>query len=183
MVYLFLANGFEETEAIAPVDVLRRSGVEVLTVAVEESSDMVIEGAHGINVRADIALSDVDFSDIDAIVLPGGMPGTKNLDENADVRQAIKYCYDNNKLICAICAAPSILGHMGLLAGRKATCFPGFERELHSSVFTGASVTVDGNIITADGPGSALSFAEAIAAKFVGETAARRVTDSMQCRF
>ena len=183
MVYLFLANGFEETEAIAPVDVLRRSGVDILTVAVGDSSDCVVEGAHGIRVKADIPISEINYSDIDAVILPGGMPGTKNLDASAEVRQAVKYCYDNDKLVCAICAAPSVLGHMGLLAGKKATRFPGRARELHRSVFTGASVTADGNIITADGPGSALSFAREIAARFVGEDAARRVTDSMQCRF
>lgn len=183
MVYLFLANGFEEIEAIAPTDILRRAGVEVETVAVEDSSDYMIEGAHGIKVKADILLSDIDYNDIDAVILPGGMPGTKNLDASADVRQVLKYCADNDRLICAICAAPSVLGHLGLLKGRKATCFPGFERELHCSVFTGGAVVEDGNIITADGPGSAVHFGEAIAARFVGIDAARRVTDSMQCRF
>ena len=182
MVYLFLANGFEEIEAIAPVDILRRAGVEVQTVAVEDSSDFLIDGAHGMTIKADVLLSDIVYDDIDAVILPGGMPGTKNLDANADVRQALKYCADNDRLICAICAAPSVLGHLGLLMGKKATCFPGFERELHCSVFTGNAVTVDGNIITADGPGSAVAFGHAIAAKFVGEAAASRVTDSMQCR-
>ena len=91
MVYLFLANGFEETEAIAPVDVLRRSGVDILTVAVGDSSDCVVEGAHGIKVKADLPISEINYSDIDAVILPGGMPGTKNLDASAEVRQAVKY--------------------------------------------------------------------------------------------
>ena len=183
MVYLFLANGFEEVEAITPVDILRRAGVEVSTVAVGDLLDKNVIGAHGIGITADISLTDINYDDIDAIILPGGMPGTRNLDESEEVRQAIKYCFDNDRLICAICAAPSVLGHLGLLKGKKATCFPGFERELHSAVFTGAEVTVDGKIITADGPGAAMKFGEAIAAQFVGIDAAKRVTDSMQCRY
>lgn len=181
MVYVLLAEGFEEIEAIAPVDVLRRADVPVSMVSI--GNDYSVKGAHGIVIKADILLSDVKDADVDAVVLPGGMPGTKNLDESDEVRGLIRYCADKHKLICAICAAPSVLGHMRLLVGRKATCFPGFESELHSSIFTGASVTKDGNIITADGPGSAVTFAEAIAAEFVGADAARRVTDSMQCRF
>lgn len=183
MVYLFLANGFEEVEAITPVDILRRAGVEVSTVAVVDSSDKTVTGAHGIDITADISLTDINYDDIDAVILPGGMPGTRNLDASEDVRQALKYCFDNDRLICAICAAPSVLGHLGFLKGKKATCFPGFERELHAAVFTGAEVTVDGKIITADGPGAAMKFGEAIAAQFVGIDAAKRVTDSMQCRY
>lgn len=183
MVYLFLAEGFEETEAIAPVDILRRCGVAVSTVAVGEAKDNLVKGSHGIAVLADLSLADIDYAAMDAAVLPGGMPGTRNLDASEGVRKAVLYCADNGKPVCAICAAPSVLGHMGLLSGRKATCFPGFEKELHCSVFTGASVTVDGNFITANGAGSAILFGEAIAAKFVGQDAARRVTDSMQCRF
>lgn len=183
MVYLFLAEGFEEVEAITPVDILRRAGVDVATVAVADSQDKVVIGAHGIKVTADLSLTDINYDDIDAIVLPGGMPGTRNLDASEDVRQALKYSFDNDRLICAICAAPSVLGHLGFLKGKKATCFPGFEKELHAAVFTGAEVTIDGKIITADGPGAAMQFGEAIAAQFVGFDAARRVTDSMQCRY
>ena len=183
MVFVMLANGFEEVEAVSPVDVLRRAGVPVKTVAVENPSDYLVEGAHGIKVKADELLSNIDLTDIDAIVLPGGMPGTKNLDANDEVRAALSSCADNGKLICAICAAPSVLGHLGLLSQKKATCFPGFERELGCGVFTGARVEVDGNVITADGPGSAVLFGEAIATKFVGADAAKRVVDSMKCRF
>lgn len=183
MVYLFLAEGFEEVEAITPVDILRRAGVDVATVAVLDSLDKTVTGAHGIKVLADLSLTDINYDDIDAIILPGGMPGTRNLDASEDVRQALKYSFDNDRLICAICAAPSVLGHLGFLKGKKATCFPGFEKELHAAVFTGAEVEVDGKIITADGPGAAMKFGEAIAAQFVGFDAARRVTDSMQCRY
>lgn len=183
MVYLFLADGFEETEAIAPADVLRRAGVEVLTVSVGGSADRLVKGAHGITVKADIDLSKVNCSSADAVILPGGMPGTRNLDNSEGVKKAVSFCFENGGLVCAICAAPSVLGHMGLLAGRKATCYPGFENELDCLEYTGDAVTVDGNFITANGAGSALLFGEAIAAKFVGQDAARKITDSMQCRF
>ncbi|NLL63965.1 MAG: DJ-1/PfpI family protein [Ruminococcaceae bacterium] len=183
MIYVFLANGFEESEAVVTVDVIRRCDLDVKTVSVDEDLEHFVTGAHGIAIKADILISEVSYDDMDAIVLPGGMPGTKNLENSADVRQAIKFCADNDKLIAAICAAPSILGHMGLLYGKKATCFPGFERELHCGVFTGSAVQVDGNIITADGPGSAVLFGEAIAAYFVGDEQARSITETMQCRF
>lgn len=184
MIYVFLANGFEETEAIAPVDVLRRAGLEVKTVAVENVDDSYITGSHNITVKADVLLSDIQINDeISAIVLPGGMPGTKNLENTDKIIEIIKYCNETGKLIAAICAAPSILGHMNLLSDKKATCFPGFEKELNCAVFTGGSVTCDGNIITADGAGSAIKFGEAIAAHFIGGQAARRITETMQCNF
>lgn len=183
MVYVLLANGFEEVEALAPVDVLRRAGIEVKTVAVEDVNDYLITGSHGITVKVDLLVEDIPKENIDAIILPGGMPGTANLEANKYVIDTIHYCHENGKLIAAICAAPSILGHLGLLSGKKATCFPGYEKDLHCAVFTGGSVVTDGNIITADGVGNAIRFGQAIAAYFVGGEAARRVTESMQCRF
>ncbi|MDD6808204.1 MAG: DJ-1/PfpI family protein [Oscillospiraceae bacterium] len=182
MIYLFLATGFEETEAIAPIDVMRRAGVEVKTVCVD-GTDGFVTGSHGITVKADINLSDVKLDkDIQGVVLPGGMPGTTNLEASKEVLKAIQYCFDNDKLVAAICAAPSILGHMGLLKSKKATCFPGYEKELHCAVFTGGSVTIDGNVITSDGAGNAVKFGEAITGWLLGGSVARRVTDAMQCR-
>lgn len=184
MIYLFLANGYEEMEAVATIDFLKRAGLDISTVAVEGDPDYLITGSHGITIKANMLISEMTIDDnIDAVILPGGMPGTVNLESTDKVLEAIRYCADNGKLIAAICAAPSILGHMGLLAGKKATCYPGFERELKGAVFTGASVTCDGNIITAEGAGSALRFGEAIAAYFVGEEAARRIGDAMEIRF
>ena len=184
MICVLLANGYEEVEAISTIDVLKRANLDVVTVAVEQHSDFLITGSHGITVKADVIIDDLDYVDkIDAVVLPGGMPGTLNLEASDKAREVIQYCADKNKVIAAICAAPSILGHMGILAGRRATCFPGFERELKRAVFTGGSVTCDGNIITADGAGSAIKFGEAIAAKFVGGEAARDISNAMQCRF
>ena len=128
MYYLFLAQGFEETEAMAPLDIMRRADIEVYTVGVGAK---VITGAHNIPVVADVIDCEVaPDKDCEGIILPGGMPGTLNLEKAASVQKFIDYCAKNNKLIGAICAAPSILGHRGLLDGKNAVCFPGFEEQL-----------------------------------------------------
>ena len=132
-------------------------------------------------VKADILLQDVSYDDIEGVVLPGGMPGTLNLKASQDVRDAIQYCFDNGKLIAAICAAPSIFGCMGLLEGKKVTSFPGFENELRGAEYTGAHVETDGNVITAKGAGCALSFGRAIVAFALSENEADKVLSDMQC--
>ena len=145
MIYVFLADGFEETEAIAPIDILKRFGKEVVTVGIGGGK---ITGAHAVTVIADITDSDVIMTDkVEMIVLPGGMPGTLNLEKSPVVQAAIKFCVDNKKAIGAICAAPSIIGKLGLLKGKKATCFPGFEQFLEGAMFTGDLVNIDDNIV------------------------------------
>ncbi|MBR1724298.1 MAG: DJ-1/PfpI family protein, partial [Ruminococcus sp.] len=125
MVYVFLANGFEELEALSPIDVLRRSGVETVTVGVGGKE---ITAAHGVRFVTDITADEIKLDDkLEMIVLPGGMPGTNNLEASAQVQSAIDYCAENDRYFAAICAAPKILGAKGLLRGRKAICFPGFE--------------------------------------------------------
>ena len=157
MVYVFLAQGFEELEALAPVDILRRAGVEVCTVGV--GSDM-ITGSHGIPVKTDITVDKIVLDNkLDMIVLPGGMPGANNLEANPDVLAAVDFCAENNRYIAAICAAPRILGHKGLLDGRYATCFPGYESELRGALTSTKHVVVDGKFITAKGAGCSLRFA------------------------
>ena len=170
MVYVFLANGFEETEAIAPIDILRRCEKEVITVGI---GDNIIRGAHGINIVTDTEDKFIELNEkLEMIVLPGGMPGTINLENSPVVQKAIDYCIENNKLIGAICATPSILGHKGLLKGKKATCFPGFEKELDGAEFVDEGVVMDGNIITARGAGAALEFShELISALTNSDTA------------
>ena len=149
MVYILLGTGFEEIEALTPVDCLRRAGKTVCTVGI---GGTVIKGSHGVPVTADIADSALVLDDsVEMIVLPGGMPGTANLDENTRVRELISFCADNDKYIFAICAAPSVLGHMGLLQGRKATCYPGFETELTGAVYCDAPAVQDAKIITGKG--------------------------------
>lgn len=180
MVYLFLANGFEEIEALTPVDILRRGGVEVTTVGIGGTE---IKGSHNITVQTDI--SDKDFSVMDrveGIILPGGMPGTKNLERSSTVIKAIRYCFERNMVIGAICAAPSILGHMGILKDKKATAFPGFERDLFDAQTDGDYVTVDGNIITARGMGVSVEFALALLTALKDSETALKVKNSIQCR-
>lgn len=179
MVYIFLANGFEEIEALAVVDVLRRADIDITCVGI--GSD-VITGAHGISVVCEASDSQVSpGGDVEAIVLPGGMPGTLNLEKSQTVCSFIDFTAQSGGLICAICAAPSILGHRGLLRGRKATCFPGFESELEGAQLSDSFVVEDSNIITAKGMGSAVKFAIAIGARFVGWEKMKKIEESLQC--
>lgn len=178
MIYVFLANGFEEIEALAVVDVLRRAELDVLTVGVGE--DFVI-GSHQIPVAADICERDLVLDEkVEAIVLPGGMPGTLNLEKSSVVQKAIDWAVENDKLVCAICAAPSILGHKGLLDGKTATCFPGFEEELFGAQVSKEFVVKDGNIITAKGMGSAIEFGLQIAELLTNTLEVKKIRASLQ---
>ena len=178
MVYVFLAEGFEEMEALAPIDLLRRVGVPVCTVGL---GGTLIRGAHGVCFTADCEAQGRNFSDAQAVILPGGMPGSSNLDQSSVVEDCLKQAADKGAVIAAICAAPLVLGHKGLLQGKKATCFPGFEQELLGAVYTGAPVGQDGNIITARGAGVALDFALTLVAALKGEETARELRESLQC--
>lgn len=172
MVYLFLANGFEEIEALCPLDLLRRAGVEVTTVGV--GGDM-IRGSHGITVQAD--LPDTMFADAtpEMVILPGGMPGSKNLDASRTVDMALKAAVRNDAFIGAICAAPFVLGKRGLLAGKEAICYPGFENELTGAVISDKRVVRDGKFITAAGMGVALEFGLALVEALKGEQVAEEL--------
>lgn len=178
MVYVFLAPGFEEIEALAVVDVLRRAELDVLTVGVGE--DFVI-GSHQIPVACDISEKAFVLDEkVQAIVLPGGMPGTLNLEKSETVQKAINWAIENDKLVCAICAAPSILGHKGLLDGKNVTCFPGFEEELFGAEISKDFVVKDGNIITAKGMGSAIEFGLQIAEFLTSTHNAEKIRASLQ---
>ncbi|MCR4594044.1 MAG: DJ-1/PfpI family protein [Clostridiales bacterium] len=165
MIYLFLAEGFEEVEALSPLDVLRRAGVEIKTVGI---GGKTVKGSHHIPFICDLGESDVKLdANLRGIILPGGMPGTINLENNQTVQTAIDYCYEKDLLIAAICAAPSILGHKGIInKDSKAVCFPGFEDSLGGALISDSFVCEDGNIITAKGMGSAIEFGLCIAARF-----------------
>ena len=172
MIYVYLAEGFEETEAITPIDLLRRAGKNVVTVGV---GDNIVKGSHGIPVITDTIVQEAPLSDeLEMIVLPGGMPGTLNLEKNEYVRRAIEYCHENNRVIGAICAAPSILGHMNILQGRKAVCYTGFEKELYGAEIADGTVSVDGNIVTSRGAGTAMDFALALVEKAVSKEESQR---------
>lgn len=178
MVYLFLAEGFEEVEALTPVDFMRRADIEVTTVGV---GGEYITGAHGITVKADVCDSDVSANDadIEMVVLPGGMPGTLNLQASAKVNEFIDRAYDKGAFIGAICAAPSILGEKGLLKGKMAVCYPGFEDKLLGATVFQAGVICDGNIITANAAGAAVDFAAQLIAALKGESAADAVLEAV----
>jgi len=156
MVYVFLAPGFEESEALVPVDCLRRCDQQVQLVGI---GDNIIMGSHGITVVTDITDNEVELNDeSDMIVLPGGMPGTLNLEKSAVVQSAIDFCVKNDKYVAAICAAPSILGHKGLLKGHKAVCYTGFESQLEGAEVLEVPVVVSGKFVTARGAGVSIQF-------------------------
>lgn len=153
---LFLAKGFEEIEALGTVDILRRAQIKIDTVSITDYN--IVTGAHYIAVTADKTFNDTDFGHYDMLILPGGMPGAKNLNEHIDLKNLITEFNSKGKYIAAICAAPMILGGMGLLEGKRATCYPGFEAELIGAKITGDNVVVDNNIITGKGPGLVFDF-------------------------
>ena len=170
MIYMFLANGFEEIEALGPLDLLRRAGLEVTTVAIG-GGDFVV-GAHGIAVQADIPDTMYRDSAPDMVILPGGMPGTNNLDNSRVVDAALRSASSKGAYIAAICAAPMVLGKRGYLAGKRAICFPGFEEHLAGAEIASERVVRDRKIITAAGMGVALEFGLALAAALKGQDAA-----------
>ena len=179
MIYMFLADGFEEVEALAPLDVMRRAGLDVKTVGV---GDNFIRGSHGITVVCDMSTTGLEVPEfLDGVILPGGMPGTVNLEKNKTVQAFIDSAYERHEFLCAICAAPSILGHKGYLSGKEATCFPGFEDELLDAKVSADKVVVDGKIITAKGAGCALDFGFAIVSQVESPLEAERVAKAMQC--
>ncbi len=177
MIYLFLADGFEECEALAPLDILRRANIQIKTVGIGSNA---IVGSHGISINCDTVNKNLSFENLKGIILPGGMPGALNLENSKTVQETIDYCIDNNLLISAICAAPQILGHKGILKGKKATCFPGFEKELDGATFLDQKVVQDGNIITACGAGAAFEFGFKILEYFTDSKTADDLKNTMR---
>ena len=165
-IFVFLAEGFEEIEALTPVDVLRRAGLSVQTVSVMD--EQIVDGAHGVPVLADKMFAEINPEDAEMILLPGGLPGATNLDAHEGLGQMIQDFAKEEKPLAAICAAPLVFGNRGLLQGKKATCYPGFETYLQGAEYTAALVEKDGNFITGKGPGAAMEFAFAIVEKYCG---------------
>lgn len=155
-VCVFLANGFEEIEGLTVVDLLRRVGIEVTTVSI--TNEKLIHGAHGIDVLADKLFDEVEYEGMDMVVLPGGMPGTRHLGEHDGVKKVLETFYGEKKYIAAICAAPSVLGKYGMLNGRTATSYPGFEEALVGAEYVYDKVAVDDFVITSRGMGTAIAF-------------------------
>lgn len=178
MVYVILANGFETIEALAPVDALRRAGADVKTVGL---TGEYIETSHKVTVKTDITIGEILLDDnLEMVVLPGGMPGTLNLEDSLEVRSTVEFCAENDRFVGAICAAPSIPGHMGLLDGKNFTCFPSFEEGIDNANYTGEPVTVDGKFITAKGAGCCVPFAIKLVEMLMGKQKADEVAKSMQ---
>lgn len=177
MFYLFLAKDFEEIEALATVDILRRAKIDVLTVGIDGKT---VTGAHGITVSADISADEVDPVGAVGIILPGG-PGRVNLFACQAVKNMIQFSYENQLYICAICGAPEILGQMGLLKGKTVTAFPDSECELTGAIYTGAPAETDGKIITGKGAGTTVEFALHIVSAVLGTDAANELRGKLQC--
>ncbi len=179
MIYVFLAQGFEETEAIAPIDLLRRCGKEVYTVGI---GDSIIKSSHNVTFFTDTEDLLIELnSDLEMIVLPGGMPGTVNLEKSEAVQAAIDYCAKNNILIGAICAAPSILGHKGLLKGKKAVCYTGYEDELTGAEVLDVPAVIDGNIVTARGAGVAVEFGLKLVEALISKERSDKLKEAILC--
>ena len=179
-VYVFLADGFEDVEALIPVDVLRRGGVDIKTVSIYDTN--IVESAHGVQMVTDLTFEEAEpmLKDADLLMLPGGMPGATNLNEHEGLKKALVAQAEAGKMVSAICAAPLVLGGLGILKGKRATCYPGFEQTLEGAEYTEDLWTIDGNIITGEGPAAALPYAYSLLALLVSEEAAREVAEGMR---
>lgn len=176
---VLLAEGFEEVEALAPVDLLRRAGVQTKILSVTDSC--TVQGARGISVLADATLSALNFEQMDLLILPGGYPGYVNLEKSEEVRALVTRAAKENKQIGAICAAPTLLGKWGLLKDKKAACYPQMEADLFCKEVSFDPVVEDGNIITSRGAGTALPFALKLVERLCGEETAKKLAESIVC--
>ncbi len=177
MVYVFLATGFEDIEALAPVDIMRRAGLQVRTVSV--TGELVVKSAHEVGIQADMLLDSVDWSAAKMLVLPGGLPGSTNLDACQTLTDALLAHHRQGGAVAAICAAPLVLGHLGILQGKRATCYPGVEPELAGAICTSAIVECDGNVITGKGPAAAFEFGYTLVDFLLGDGASQPLRNGM----
>ena len=173
MIVVLLANGFEEIEALTPIDILRRAGLRVVSCGI---TGRVAKGSHGISVEADMLPEEIDLCRVDMVILPGGMPGATNIDAHPFTDRIIHAALKNGGRLAAICAAPLALGRRGLLEGKRATCYPGFEDELHGAIICSEGVVTDGNITTAKGMGVALEFSKELVRLTLGEEKAKEIS-------
>lgn len=177
MVYMLLGTGFEETEAIAPLDLLRRAGVEILTVGVNGKT---VSGSHKILVDADITIGEMDLTDVEMIIIPGGLGGVASLRSSKEALEALKFAWENGKYVAAICAGPTVLADLGITDGLRATCYPGQEKNMGSALMQeNAAVVTDGRLITGTSAGCAISFGlalvEALKGKEMAETIRKQI--------
>ena len=179
MIYMLLGTGFEETEAIAPLDLLRRAGVEVATVGL---NGKVIYGSHKIGVEADIEISDLDLTTMEGIILPGGLGGVASIRACQSAMDAIRFAWDRNMLTAAICAGPTVLADLGITDGKNATCYPGCETQMGNANMVEAAAVTDGNLITGTSAGCAVPFGLALIAYLKGQAEADRIAAQIVIR-
>jgi 4-methyl-5(b-hydroxyethyl)-thiazole monophosphate biosynthesis len=179
MVYVLLGTGFEETEAIAPIDLLRRAGISVLTVGL---NGKIIYGGHGIGVEADILIDEMDLTNMEMIVLPGGLGGVASIRGCEKAMDAIRFAHENGKFTAAICAGPTVLGDLGITDSKNATCYPGCESGMGSANIVNAAALQDGKLITGTSAGCAVPFGLQLIAALKGEAAAKTVAEQIVIR-
>ena len=179
MVYMLLGTGFEETEAIAPLDLLRRAGVEVMTVGL---NGLVIRGSHGICVEADMEIGDVDFKYLEMIVLPGGLGGVASIRGCKTAMEAVRKAWEEGKYTAAICAGPTVLADLGITDGKRATCYPGCEGQMGSAIMVNEAAVTDGKLITGTSAGCAIPFGLALIAALKGQAEADRIAQQIVIR-
>lgn len=180
MIYILLADGFEDIEALVPRDVLYRAGIDIQTVGIGSN---LVKSTNKLEVKVDKVINEVSFDSLEGIILPGGMPGATNLQKNDSVLKLINFCYKNNLMIAAICAAPMILGKMGILNGKESCCYPGFEKYLEGAIVNEKNVNVCQNIITSRGPGTSFDFAFAILKYLKGSDVESKISSQIQYKF
>ncbi|MCD7807034.1 MAG: DJ-1/PfpI family protein [Lachnospiraceae bacterium] len=174
---IFFAEGYEEIEALTVVDMCRRAGLEIQMVSVTGAE--YVTGSHQVCVKMDTRIEELDFDAVDMLILPGGMPGTRNLEQVPELTSQLKRFAAEGKYVCAICAAPSVLGHLGILEGKRACCYPGFEKDLTGTAVSNLACTVDGNVITARGMGCAIEFSKAIITALQDQDTAEKISESI----
>lgn len=180
MVYMLLGTGFEETEAIAPLDLMRRAGIDVLTVGINGKT---VYGSHGIGIEADILLGQMDLTKMDMIVLPGGLGGVASIRGSSEAMDAIRFAYENGKYTAAICAGPTVLADLGIADGKNATCYPGCESGMASAIVSACVPCVtDGNLITGASAGCAIPFGLALIEALKGKEEAERIAQQIVIR-
>jgi 4-methyl-5(b-hydroxyethyl)-thiazole monophosphate biosynthesis len=180
MVYVLLGTGFEETEAIAPIDLLRRANIPTLTVGVDGK---IIAGSHGIGVEADITIGQMDLTDLDMIVLPGGLGGVATAKKSQEALDALRFAWENDKFVAAICAGPTVLADLGITSGKNATCYPGCESGMGDAVMAeNAACVQDGKLITGTSAGCAIPFGLALVAALKGQEEADRIAEQIVIR-
>ncbi len=178
MIYVLFADGFEETEAVVPVDLLKRAGLEVSTVSITD--EKTVTGSHNIPVTCDITEKEMKPEEMEMLILPGGKKGVDNLDGFYRIDEILSYAKNKNRYLAAICAAPSVLGKRSILEGKKATCYPGFEKYLLGAKVSSKKAVVDGKVITASGAGAAFDFAFAIIETLCGKETVKKIKDEIR---